>query len=296
MKLEINNYIKKDYFLNIGIIAHNEERNISILLDKFIEQLKNIRLSYNITVVASGCTDRTEDIVRYYENKDNSHIKLLIENQRKGKACAINHFLNNPWGDFIVISSADIFPSNNALKEFINSFSDPLVGMAGGRPIPRYSAGIVGLLNSILWELHHEIALRKPKLGELIVFRNIIDKIPEETAADEAAIEALITQKGFKLKYLPGVTIYNYCPQNFTSFIKKRVRIFIGHLYVKDRMNYKVSTYNITTLISTIIKKITKEKRRAVFIILLVCLEIYARAIALYEYRVRNKLYAIWER
>ena len=285
---------KKPY-ISIGIMAHNEEKNISLLLGKLIKQAEDTTFPFTITVVASGCTDKTDHVVRNYEIKDH-RVKLIIEQQRMGKAEAINYFLRQSKGDFLVISSADIIPSDNSLREFINALSDPTVGMVGGRPVPRFSFGIVGLLNNLLWELHHERALCQPKLCEFIAFRNIVNKIPEETAADEASIEALVTQKGFKIKYLPEVIIYNYGPKNLVSFIKQRLRIFVGHLYVKQTMSYKVSTYNIIPLILTVIKYIKKEKKQTLFIIMLICLEIYARSIALFEYYTRNKLYSIWQR
>jgi len=288
----VNNFLP---FLNIGIMAHNEEKNISLLLDELLRQAENTNFPFNITVVASGCTDRTVDIVKSYENKDN-RIKLLTEKQRRGKAQAINLFLNQAKGDFLIISSADIIPTNNTLAKFLSVFSDPVIGMVGGRPVPKSSNGITGLINRFLWELHHEVSLRQTKLGEFIAIRNIVDKIPEKTAVDEATLEAFITQKGFKLKYLPDVIIYNYRPKNLISFIKKRIRIFVGHLYVKETMSYRVSTFNLIPLILTVIKKVKKEKKNSFYILILVFLEAFARTIAFFEYYVRRKTYHIWSR
>ena len=285
----------KKSFLTIGIMAHNEEKNIGLLLDELLRQTQDIDIPFIITVVASGCTDTTEAIVRSYEKQDN-RVKLITEQQRKGKARAINIFLSQSNADFLIISSADIIPSDNALREFVKAFSDSTIGMVGGRPVPRFSSGIAGLLNNMLWELHHEIALGRPKLGEFIAIRNIVNNIPEKTAADEASIEALVTQRGFRIKYLPQVVIHNYGPKNLTSFIKKRIRIFIGHLYVKQQMSYRVATYNIIPLIFLVIKKIRLERKKTFIILLLLCIEMYARIIAFFNFFIRRKTYSIWER
>lgn len=282
-------------FLNIGVIAHNEQKNIKLLLDELLSQAEYINFPFNITVVASGCTDMTEDIVKTYENRD-SRIKLLTEKQRKGKASAINLFLGQTHGDFLIISSADIIPANNTLGKFLNAFSDSYIGMVGGRSMPQPSPGIIASFNNLLWELHHEIAIQRPKLGEIVALRRIIHRIPEGTIADEAALEAIITQSGLKLKYLPEVIIYNYGPKSLTSFIKQRIRNFLGHLYVKKKMSYKVSTYSIIPLISLIIKKIRLERKKTLAILFLVSLEIYARAVAFYYFFIRNKTYSIWHR
>lgn len=282
-------------FYNIGIIAHNEERNIGLLLNEFLRQAENLNLPFGIIVIASGCTDKTEQIARDYENKD-SRIRVFIQRQRQGKARAINLFLNLAKGDLSIVSSADIIPADNALEEILRAFNEPLVGMVGVRVVPRDSFGITGRLNSLLWELHHETALRKAKLGELIAFRNIIKQVPEETAADEAAIEALVTQKGLKIKYLPEVKIFNYTPKDLLSFYKKRVRIFVGHLYVTHRMGYKVATFSIIPLISVVIKKIISKKMNIILILFLVFLEASARLVASYYFFIRKKTYAVWDR
>ncbi|MEZ4516212.1 MAG: glycosyltransferase [Chloroflexota bacterium] len=49
---------------SIGIMAYNEEANICRLLDRLLHQrLTTVEIA-EIIVAASGCTDRTEDIVR----------------------------------------------------------------------------------------------------------------------------------------------------------------------------------------------------------------------------------------
>lgn len=285
----------KKFSFSIGIMAHNEEKNIGLLLDKLLMQAENAKFPFNITVVASGCTDGTEEIVRTYENRD-IRVKLLTEKQRKGKTSAINLFLNQTKSDLLIISSADIIPANNTLQKFLNAFSDSSIGMVGGRPIPQPYPGLTASLNNLLWELHHEIASERPKLGELVAFRNIIDEIPKETITDEAAIEAIITQNGLKLKYLPEVIIYNHTPKSLASFIKQRVRNFVGHLYIKKKMYYKVSTYSIIPLASLSVKKIRSERRKTFLILLLVCLEALARTIAFLNLLIRNKRYSIWKR
>ncbi|HEV2038246.1 MAG TPA: glycosyltransferase, partial [Candidatus Eremiobacteraceae bacterium] len=61
----------------LGIMAYNEERNIARLLDSVLQQSVSDRLA-SIVVVASGCTDRTCEIVEHYARRD-SRISLIAE-------------------------------------------------------------------------------------------------------------------------------------------------------------------------------------------------------------------------
>lgn len=287
--------IDKRFLLHIGLMAHNEEENIGRLLKKLIKLASDDDIDVNITVVASGCTDRTEEIVRSFA-ENYSCVKLINENQRKGKACAINLFLKQARGDILIISSADIIPSDNALSVFMRAFSDLSVGMVGGRPLPNPSGGLVGRLNELLWELHHEVALSRPKLGEFVAIRNIVDVIPDDTAADEASLEAVVTQKGYFIKYLPEVLIYNNAPKDIRTFVKVRTRVFMGHIFVKQRMFYRVSTYQFIPLAYLMVKKICLERRKIFIALLLACLEVYARGAAVFNFCVKKQTNAVWTR
>jgi glycosyltransferase involved in cell wall biosynthesis len=79
---------------SVGITAHNEEANIGQLLEAICYQRLHLVEISEIIVVASGCTDRTEDIVREHAAHD-PRIQLFVQEKREGKTSAINIFLAN---------------------------------------------------------------------------------------------------------------------------------------------------------------------------------------------------------
>ena len=79
--------------ISIGIMAFNEEKNIGRLLKALLSQeLKKVKIR-EIIVVSVGSTDKTNKIVEKFTKK-NKVIKLVTGDKRRGKALAINEFIN----------------------------------------------------------------------------------------------------------------------------------------------------------------------------------------------------------
>jgi cellulose synthase/poly-beta-1,6-N-acetylglucosamine synthase-like glycosyltransferase len=120
---------------SVGITAHNEEANIGQLLEAIrYQRLHQVEIT-EIIVVASGCTDRTEDIVREHAARD-PLIQLFVQEKREGKTSAINVFLAGAREQICVLESGDTLPHEDAIENMVRMFDDPAVGMTGydGRP------------------------------------------------------------------------------------------------------------------------------------------------------------------
>jgi biofilm PGA synthesis N-glycosyltransferase PgaC len=188
----------------IGIMAYNEEANIRLLLQALLVQKTEKVAIDEIVVVASGCTDGTEDIVKEYVAID-PRVRLLSQARKEGKASAVNLLLRNTECEVVVLESADTLPLENTIEALVSPMTDPKVGMVGGRPVPVNSPKrFMGYGAHLVWELHHQMSLRHPKMGEVIAFRNIFAQIPHDSAVDEASIEPLIIGQGLRLHYAPG--------------------------------------------------------------------------------------------
>ena len=122
----------------IGIMAYNEQANIGQLLEALMSQETRIASIDEIIVVASGCTDRTEAIVRESATRD-SRIRLLVQARKEGKASAVNLLIRNTCCEVIVLQSADTLPAQGTIEELVSPLQDSAVGMVGGHPVPTNS-------------------------------------------------------------------------------------------------------------------------------------------------------------
>lgn len=280
---------------SIGIMAYNEENNIAHLL-LAIQKQKLAKLNIlEIIVVASGCTDQTEKIVRDFFQKD-SRIKLVSQEKREGKSSAINLWLKNASGDILILESADTIPDESSLEKLTEPFCDKNVGMTGAHPIPiNNPRTFMGFATHLLWNLHHSIALTEPKMGEVVAFRNIIKNIPKNSAVDEASIETEIKKNGYRIIYVPAATIKNKGPENLRDFLRQRRRISSGHFWLKDNFNYQVSTMNGIRIFRILLKNFHWTLREIIFTPIVILLEILGRFLGWYDYKLLKKNPTIWK-
>lgn len=280
---------------SIGVIVYNEADNIGKLLGSLQKQVLQSVVIDEIIVVSSACTDGTDDIVREYIKKD-SRIKLVTEAERNGKSSAINRFIENTSSEILVIESGDTIPEADTIERMVGVFSDKKIGMSGGRPYPENSRkSAIGKAVHILWELHHKMALESPKLGEMVAFRNVIDSIPEKSAVDEASIEALIRDAGYKLVYVPQALVYNKGPENWKEFISQRRRIASGHIWLKDQQSYSVSSQNGLLLLRLAFDHILLKPLDTPYIIITAFVEIYSRIMGWWDLKVLRKNPFKWD-
>lgn len=280
----------------IGVMVYNEEANIGRLIEALLQQETMMVSIDSIIVVASGCTDRTEDIVTEFVQED-PRVRLIKQDCREGKASAVNLFLRNALCDILVLHSADTVPGKDTIEKLIRPFAEQNVGMTGGRPIPvNKTDNFMGYGVNFLWNLHHRISLVRPKMGELIAFRQIFRQIPFDTAVDEASIEPLIIGQGLKLIYVPEAIVYNRGPENIKDYFKQRRRIFTGHLYVKETLGYKVSTMNSFRLTCLYFQDFRWDWRYLFWAPAFCLLEAIIRTLAVYDYYIMKRNPFNWSR
>jgi cellulose synthase/poly-beta-1,6-N-acetylglucosamine synthase-like glycosyltransferase len=281
---------------SIGVTVYNEQANIGQLLEALLTQELYSFTINEIIVLASGCTDNTEDVVKEFA-KRNNRIRLLVQKKRLGKASAINYFLQNTIADIYVIESGDTLPRKDTIENLLRPFFVTEIGMTGGHSLPKDdSARFLGFTIHLLWQLHHKLALRYPKLGELVAFRKAaITDVPVNTAVDEAAIEALVVQNGYRLCYVPGAIIYNRGPRTIKAYLIQRRRIYAGHLHLKKTFGYAVSSMNNLRIFRLLISNIEFSAKFLLWAVGAVALESYARLLGLYDFYIRKRNPYIWD-
>jgi len=192
--------------------------------------------------VASGCTDSTPEIVRELSGKD-KRVKLIEEEERGGKATAVNKILHEYTGDALVLVAADAQPGNSSLNSLLNTlFSAEDIGVVGSHPIPvNPTTGLANSLTHFIWKLHHHTLNYLNSIGKLshasgemmALKRNVCTEIPPNVVNEDAFISIEAKKRGYRVFYDEKSTVFITGTSNVAEFITQRVRVVVGHHQVK---------------------------------------------------------------
>jgi glycosyltransferase involved in cell wall biosynthesis len=280
---------------SVGIMAYNEEGNIANAIATILGQPSSFGRIAEVIVVASGCTDRTAEIVAEIAQRD-PRVHLIEQQHREGKASAVNLFTGRARSPVLLMVSADVLVEKGTIDSLLRHFTDPTVGMVGGHPIPvNDETTFLGHAVHLLWRLHDQLARQSPKLGEIVAFRNVVPSIPRDTAVDEISIQALVTQLGYRLVYDPDAIVFNRGPATIGDFLRQRRRIYAGHLRVRRQQGYAASTMKVGRIVRALLRSGSFwTPRAAAWTLGTVALEALARVLGTYD-ALHGRSHSVWD-
>lgn len=285
---------------SVGICAYNEESNIGRLIREIQKQDVSSQFRMDeILVIASGCTDKTEKIVKGFQKKD-KRIKLISESVRLGKAIAVNTFIKKSGNTYLILESADTLPAPDCFRLMLESLHEPQVGLVGCRVIPKNDPEtFMGYVNHLMWHLHHKTNLQfpdRPKVGELVALRKIFERIPAKSSTDEANIEPLIFGQEYAVRYCPEAVVYNRGPESLVEFLSRRRRCYAGHTRMKRTQGYQVVTYSNFRILGVFLANLDwSNPKKMLWAVCSMVLEAVARAFGILDAYVRPDALAVWK-
>jgi len=154
---------------------------------------------------------------------------------------------------------------------------------------------VVGVLSHLRLKMEHQLCLEIPRLGELIAFRKVFDQMPLDVAMDEAFVEALIIRRGMQVRYAADAIVYSMGPETVGDFVKQRRRNYAGHLYLKSKYGYQVSSLQNTRVVRIALEEVWGAIRLVGTLGVLATLEVYSRLLGAWDYYVKKKKHLVWD-
>jgi biofilm PGA synthesis N-glycosyltransferase PgaC len=226
-------------FVSIIVPAYNEQKVISQRLENLLS-LDYPKDRYEITVVESGSTDGTSETVQDTIGRNPNHmprLKLLHEQERRGKASAINLGKQHAEGEIVLVTDANSTFEKNVLTEMMPHFEDPKVGAVGGRYFVSNPDNVHTSSESFYWDLEYimrsgESALDSACLfhGEINAWRKDLAEADVDNLSEDLDIVIQIRRAGYKIEYEPEAKVYEPAATTAQDQIRQRQRTTTGTL------------------------------------------------------------------
>ena len=231
----------KDYsyqtFVSIIVPAYNEETVIGERIKNLVE-LDYPKDKYEVIIVESGSTDTTCKIVKdmMEHHKDSKPtLKVVNEEERKGKASAINFGKKHAEGEIILVTDANAIFDKNVLKEMIPHFKNPKIGAVGGRYCVANPENPLAASESFYWDLEYMMRKGESSVdsaclfhGEINAWRKDIVDADTKIISEDVDMCIKIRRKGYKIEYEPEARVYEPSATTVNDQIIRRKKVVIG--------------------------------------------------------------------
>jgi biofilm PGA synthesis N-glycosyltransferase PgaC len=222
-------------FFSILVPTFNEEA----VIEKRIQNLQALRYpkdKYEILIIDSGSTDATKGIVQRLCHEGGAPLtKLVCEDQRRGKASAINCGSAQAAGDIILVTDANSFFDPEVLAELGPHFESPEIGGVGGRYVVSNPENPLPGTEQFYWELETSLRTGESALDSACLFQGEINAwrkclVDADTAmiGEDLDMSIAIRKKGYKVAFEPKAICYEPSPTSFSEQRTQKKRRCLG--------------------------------------------------------------------
>ena len=226
---------ERDYpEVTLMICAYNEESVVE-------EKMRNTRaLDYPkdklcVMWVTDGSNDRTNELLSAYPE-----VKLVFSPERRGKAAAMQHGLQENKAEYVVFTDANTMLNTEAISEVMRQFMREDVGCVSGekRVAARTEGQAAAEGEGLYWKYESRLKQWDSDLysamgaaGELFAVRmSCYQPAPSNALLDDFMISMLILNKGYRIAYTSEAYAMEFGSANMQEESKRKRRIAAGGL------------------------------------------------------------------
>ena len=233
--------------VSVIIPVYNEElvieRRIKNIFDSSYPEEK-----MEVIIVDSGSKDRTSSIV---QEKFGNRVILLQEEERKGKAHAINLAINKCRGEILIITDGPTLYSSDTISQLVHSLGNFSVGAVTALyEIPNASENQITSSEHAYWTYKDKIRILESRAhstswlsGEACAFRKkVVNKVDEDTLADDANIALQTLSRGYRTFVNENCFFSEKSPSEFYDYFRIKTRRTLGGLI--ETLRFKSLLFN----------------------------------------------------
>lgn len=218
--------------VTLVIAAYNEEKVIERTLTTCLA-LDYPRDSLEILVGSDGSADRTEEIVRQFEDRG---VRLLAFRERRGKLSVLKDTVAQATGEVLVFSDANTLLQPDALRRIVRHFNNPAIGAVCGE-LRFYSPDGARKDEGLYWRYEQILKMLESRLDSTLgangalyaMRRDSFPALPARLITDDFVIPLRVRSTGRRVIYDPEAVALEEAPSGLHDEFKRRVRIGAGN-------------------------------------------------------------------
>lgn len=228
--------IDRNYKPKISIVVptYNEREIIKYKL-KNLFKLEYPRHLMEIIFVDSGSTDSTVDFIKKFSDAHPyMNIKVIEENERKGKSAALNLALKSCTGEVIIVSDADCFWPSDILSRSLPYLADPTVGaISGPKKLLNPKDSWVTKCEDLYLQSVNLVKLSESKRSSTILFEGgfsaykkeaLTQFDPYNTGSDDCGTVIDILRRKYRAIMVPEAEFYTTFPKTLKEKLGIKIR------------------------------------------------------------------------
>lgn len=216
------------------IPTYNEE---GVILRKLqnVSELDYPKDKIEVLIVDSASTDKTLECVKEFvkDAQERMDIKILTQDERTGKASALNYALRFCNKELFALSDADVSLEKSAIKQIASHFADERVGAVSGIEV-MMNPDQTGTtrVEQAYRSFYNTIRLGETNLDSVLMCesefsayrRDLIKELPEKSICDDMELTFQVKEKGFRALYDPKVRFYECSPFKQETRVRHKMR------------------------------------------------------------------------
>jgi cellulose synthase/poly-beta-1,6-N-acetylglucosamine synthase-like glycosyltransferase len=213
------------------VAAYNEERDIAGKLEN-LREIDYPPEKLQVVIVSDGSTDGTNAIL---EKVSDARFRIILQEQRAGKAAALNVALAAAAHPILVLSDASTLFAPEAVRQLVRHFANPRIGAVCGAL--RFEASAESQqTEGVYWKYETTLRLMEARLGATLTPSGAIYAVRREAYVPpgaDALVDDIITsmnvrRQGLGVHYDPEALAVDRPPSSVAGEFTRRVRIAMG--------------------------------------------------------------------
>ncbi len=218
--------------VTIIVAAHNEDEVIDDKIRNSLD-LEYPGESLEVLVGSNNSSDRTDEIVAGWQERDGRVRLVAIE--RQGKAFALNRCAEVATGEILVFTDANTLLDEGSLIQLVENYADPEVGAVTGNKRAQKDAASDATSEGEgvywryeMWQKQMESTFGSCYIGDgsyHSIRRELYVPITDPARGDDISISTRAVLQGYRLIFEPGAVVRERASRGAGNEIRRKMRI-----------------------------------------------------------------------